>query len=312
MQQILIDCDPGHDDIIAILVALAHQDQIEILGFTTVAGNQTVDKVTNNLLKVLDYLGLRYDVAKGARQPLRRPLEVQPLAHGESGMDGPLLPEAKSHPLAISAVEYLRHKLLNSTNKVTLVALGPLTNIALLLTLHPEVRPKIEKIAIMGGSLDSGNILPRAEFNIYHDPEAAKIVFSSGIRIIMSGLEVCYSGSVTHDHLEIFNNDHKVSRLVYELMDFFSQYSKQRNINSSPIFDMTVIIHLLKPEIFKSKLYYIDVETEGALCRGMTVAERRESLPFGRLNTEVLLSVDNKEFVDYFIESIQSLDKTSL
>lgn len=311
MRKIIIDCDPGHDDIIAILIALAHQDELDIIGYTTVAGNQTVEKVTNNLLKVLDYINVKAEVAIGADKPLRRPLDVQPLAHGESGMDGPILPEAKQKALQISAVEYLKEKLLSSDEKITLVALGPLTNIALLLRSYPEVINKIEMITIMGGSVYSGNILPKAEFNIYHDPDAAKIVFNSKVNIIMSGLEVCYSGQVSHDKLEVFKDKDGVSWLVYELMLFFSRYSKERNLTTSPIFDMTPIIHLLRPEWFKSEYYHVDIETEGELCRGMTVADFREPKDETKINTEVLLSVDNEKFVDFFIDSILKLDKTN-
>ena len=308
MRKIIIDCDPGHDDIIAIMVALAHIDELEIIGTTTVAGNQTLDKVTNNLLKVFDYLGLNYDVSMGCDKPIRRPLEVQPLAHGESGMDGPNLPETHRSVTGINAIDYLKDKLLNSTERLTIVAIGPLTNIGVLLKAYPEVKKHIEAITIMGGSLYTGNIIPKAEFNIYHDPEAAKIVFESGVPIIMSGLEVCYSGGIPHSAMEVFKHKGKASKLVYELLEYFTRYSKQRHIDWSPIFDMTPIIHLLKPEIFKSESFHVEIETEGRLCRGMTVADTRTEYDKKDLNTEVLMSVDNDEFVKYFINSILALD----
>ncbi|MPM83439.1 Pyrimidine-specific ribonucleoside hydrolase RihA [bioreactor metagenome] len=164
-------------------------------------------------------------------------------------------------------------------------------------------------ITIMGGSLYSGNIIPKAEFNIYHDPDAAKLVFNSGVKVIMSGLEVCYSGGVPHQALEVFKNKGRASVLVDELLEFFTQYSRTRNIPWSPIFDMTPIIHLLKPEIFESVHYHVDIETEGELCRGMTVADLREPLDPQTFNTEVLLSVNNEAFVKYFIASIMRLDQ---
>jgi len=308
MRKIIIDCDPGHDDIIAIMVALAHNDELEIVGTTTVAGNQTLAKVTNNLLKVFDYLNLDFDVSMGCDKPIRRPLEVQPLAHGESGMDGPDLPVAHSKTTGINAIDYLKDKLINSKEKLTIVAIGPLTNIGVLLKAYPEVKEHIEMITIMGGSLYSGNIIPKAEFNIYHDPEAAKIVFESGVPIIMSGLEVCYSGGIPHRAMEVFKHKGKASKLVSELLEYFTQYSKQRNIEWSPIFDMTPIIHLLKPEIFKSEFFHVEIETEGSLCRGMTVADIRNEYDKKDLNTEVLMSVNNEEFVTYFINSILALD----
>ena len=189
--QIYIDCDPGHDDVLAILLALAHPDQLTIKGITTVAGNSTVENVTDNILKVLDYLGYSIPVAMGSARPLHREPEPQPMAHGVSGMDGPILPAATSRVDARGAVEFLHEKIMQETEPVILLTLAPLTNIALLLERHPDVKPKIARICMMGGSLDGGNILPRSEFNIYHDPEAAKIVFNSGVPITMSGLEVC-------------------------------------------------------------------------------------------------------------------------
>ena len=187
-RKIIFDCDPGHDDIMAIMNALAHPEQLEILGYTTVCGNNYVDKVTRNLCQVLTALGKDGKVAVGYDAPLVLDPDPQPAAHGESGLDGPTLPEPTVQPINQHAVEFL-HEMAVKHEKITIVALAPLTNIAVFLKTWPELKEKIECITLMGGSRSSGNILPRAEFNIYEDPHAAKLVFESGVPIVMSDIE---------------------------------------------------------------------------------------------------------------------------
>lgn len=308
MNSVIFDCDPGHDDIIAIMVALAHPESFRILGATTVAGNQTIEKVTSNLLRVQTLLGVDFPVARGCSRPLRRAAEPQPAGHGETGLDGPVLPEADRSVVSQGAVEFLYNSLMQSEQRVIIFALGPLTNIACLLIEHPEAAAKIEKLELMGGSLYSGNIIPRAEFNIYHDPEAARLVFESGIPIVMSGLEVCSAGSIINSEYEPLKNGGRASRLAFDLLEFFSQYGRRRGMDSSPIFDMTPVIHTLMPELFTSKHYHIDIETEGRLCRGMTVADfspfRDRSLDV----TEVLTGVKRSEFIEVLLSSLSRLD----
>ena len=194
---IIIDCDPGHDDAIAILLALA-SPEVELLGITTVHGNQTLDKTTLNALKVLGLAG-RADVpvARGADRPLVRELSVADHVHGESGLDGPSLPEPTARPVDDDAVSFLAERL---GAGVVLVPTGSLTNIARLLTEHPGVRP--ERIVLMGGAIGLGNITPAAEFNIWADPEAAAIVFESGIDITMVGLDVTHEAIVGPERVE--------------------------------------------------------------------------------------------------------------
>lgn len=309
MSRVLFDCDPGHDDIIAIMVALAHPEQFDILGAATVAGNQTVEKVTDNLLKVQTLLGVDFPVARGCSRPLRRAPEPQPAGHGETGLDGPVLPAAERSVIPEGGVEFLYKSLAASAEKVTIFALGPLTNIACLLNEHPEIAQRIEKIELMGGSLYSGNILPRAEFNIYHDPEAAKQVFASGVRVVMSGLEVCIAGSIVNSEYEPLKNGGRASRLAYDLLEFFSQYGRRHGIDTSPIFDMTPVIHAMHPELFTSNRYHIDIETEGRLCRGMTVADLSPYRDCSLDKTEVLTDVRRTEFISVFLDSMAKLDK---
>src|SRR5947209_5754436 len=195
---ILIDCDPGHDDAIALLLALA-SPEVEILGVTSVAGNQTLDKTTANAIRVLDVAG-RGDVpvAAGADRPLVREQYVAAYVHGESGMDGPTLPPPSREPLERHAVDFLAETIRGAGRPVTLVPTGPLTNVALLLAMHPDVRP--ERIVLMGGAIAEGNVTPAAEFNIWCDPEAAARVFVIGIDVTMIGVDVRLTAVFTQTH----------------------------------------------------------------------------------------------------------------
>ena len=305
--RVLIDCDPGHDDIIAILIALAHPETFTILGLTTVAGNQTVDKVTDNLLRVLDHLGVSIPVAKGCAMPIRRLPEPQPGAHGTSGMDGPVLPEAVSTPVALGAVPFLYQTIMQQEAPVTIIELAPMTNLALLLQYYPEVKTRIAAVHMMGGSLYSGNILARAEFNLYHDPEAARIVFRSGIPIVMSGLEVCGRARTYFCEYAPLKAGGKASVLTYELLEFFSGYCRRQGKDYTTVFDAVPVIHLLEPGIFRSGRHNIDIETEGELCRGMTAEDAREA-PDIENGVTVLEDVDQRRYMELLVGSIRKLD----
>lgn len=309
MKKLIIDCDPGHDDVIASLIALAHPLDFDILGFTTVCGNNTLKKVTNNILKVQDFLGLHIPVSAGASTPLKRKPEPQPLAHGKSGMDGPNLKRATSTPIRLSAVEFIKKCLLEN-DLVTIVAIGPLTNIAQFLKKYPKLKNKIEEIVIMGGSVYGGNILAKSEFNIYHDPEAAKIVFNSKVPITLAPLEVCDAGAFKLKDIDSFKGKGKVSQLVYELLVFYSGYAIRHNLDRTPIFDMTTIIYLLHPEIFTFKMMNVDVEVDGKYTRGMTVCLPIENKDYIDNPIKVLLDVKNQKFVKIFKDSIAILDKS--
>src|SRR5574340_461538 len=214
---IILDCDPGHDDAIALLLALA-SPEIEILGVTTVSGNQTLDKTTANALRVLEFVD-RTDVPvhAGAERPLVRPRDVAAHVHGESGLDGPDLPEPTTAPREQHAVDFIAEQLRARDGRLTLVATGPLTNIALLFALHPDAVP--ERIVLMGGSVGEGNRTPAAEFNIWADPEAAQRVFGAGLDTTMVGLDVTHRALVTDEHTERLRGSGRVGWLVAGLMD---------------------------------------------------------------------------------------------
>ncbi|EPD0010926.1 nucleoside hydrolase, partial [Escherichia coli] len=193
---ILLDCDPGHDDAIAIVLALA-SPELDVKAITSSAGNQTPEKTLRNVLRMLTLLN-RTDipVAGGAVKPLMRELIIADNVHGESGLDGPALPEPTFAPQNCTAVELMAKTLRESAEPVTIVSTGPQTNVALLLNSHPELHSKIARIVIMGGAMGLGNWTPAAEFNIYVDPEAAEIVFQSGIPVVMAGLDVTHKAQI--------------------------------------------------------------------------------------------------------------------
>lgn len=308
MRRIIIDCDPGHDDAIAILLALAHPDKFKIEGITTVGGNHNVDKITDNLLKLLTLVDKDIKVAKGAKSPLVCPLVTGEEAHGGTGMDGHNLSDIKFKPIAKGAVEFMKDIITEASDKITLVAIGPLTNIAMLFSTFPEVKEKIELISLMGGGINEGNKTAAAEFNIYVDPEAAKIVFDSGVPIVMSGLDVTNKAQMYYTEFKRLKGKGKVSAFVNDLLDFYSIFSKKFGYDKgSALHDPCAIAYLLNPDIFTAKKYHIDIETTGTVTRGMTVADRRK-LPEGRLNANVLLDLDREAFVNMIFNALDILD----
>lgn len=313
---IIIDCDPGHDDAMAILWALA-SPQLELLAVTTVAGNQTIEKVTNNAIKVLTK-ARRTDipVAMGAKQPLIRKLVVGgEVVHGSSGLEGPVLPECGFAPSELSALELLIKTIEESEEKVTLVPIGPLTNIATLLIVRPDLKAKIERLSIMGGGAYMGNWTPAAEYNIWADPEAAKVVFNSGLPIIMSGLDVTHKAYITREENEVLRaQGNEISVFAAELIDYFSRYHYEvEGFPGCTMHDPTAIAVLLYPEIFTGVTCNVDVEVTGELTTGMTVVDTigyKEKI-FGEKvdkNTTVLFQVDRKKYVEYFFEAMKALN----
>lgn len=300
MRKIIIDCDPGHDDIMAIITALTMD--VEILGFTTVAGNNTLEKITDNLLKVLDHLNIKLPVYKGYDRPMVYDPEPQPAGHGESGLDGPVLKEAVSKVEDKCAEEFLLETLIKN-DSTTLVCLGPLTNIGYLLKNHPEVKEKIEGIYLMGGAIDGGNINKCAEFNIYHDPHAAKIVFESGVKIVMAPLEACKAGSIYLKETDALDGGRIVAQLVFDLMKFYGLYAINRGWDSTSIFDVLPVVYLAKPEYFTGFKADVEVVLEGEDTRGQTICHKNENG-----NVTVLYDADRDAFINYFMNAINVLD----
>lgn len=309
MKRILIDCDPGHDDMMAIMLASA-SPEIELLGITTVAGNQTGEKTYQNALKTLTLIG-RADipVARGADKPLFRELTVAPEIHGVSGLDGADLPDPGFQGLEQHAVDFLIRTIMESGTPLTLVPTGPLTNVALAMLKDPRITTKLERIVLMGGAVFDSNITPAAEFNIYVDPEAAKVVFGSGVPVTMVGLDVTNKALFGFDDIEELSRlNGKVSRVVAPLLKFFAQANKDIfDFDGAPLHDALAIAYLIKPEVIKTRNMNVEIETEGDLTRGRTVADVY-GITGRSANTDVALEVNNSLFKELLFQAIKVLD----
>jgi len=293
---IVIDCDPGHDDAIAILLALA-SPEVELRGIVTVAGNQTVDKTTRNALKVLELAG-RADipVVRGAAAPLRRPLRTAAHVHGESGLDGPDLPEPSATPSDADPADWLEPG-------VVLVATGPLTNVARLV----QRGVRIERIVWMGGAIAEGNITPAAEFNAFVDPEAAAAVFGSGIDLTMVGLDVTHKALFTRAHADRLRRTGRAGRVVAELSDFFQRFHEERyGFDGSPIHDAMAVAHVVDPSLLETVHCNVEIETASRFCDGRTVVDRWHTTS-GTRNAHVGVDVDAARFLDLLHDRIATL-----
>jgi inosine-uridine nucleoside N-ribohydrolase len=302
--KVVIDCDPGHDDAIAILLALA-SPELELVGVTTVAGNQTIDKTTRNGLVTLE-VGGRADIplAAGADAPLQRELRTAAHVHGETGLDGPTLPEPSAQPVGTHAADFLAELIAPGT---VLVPTAPLTNIALLLERHPEVRDRIDRIVWMGGAIAEGNVTPAAEFNAFVDPEAAAAVFGSGIPITMIGLDVTHKALFTRAHAEELREAGRAGRFVAELSDFFQQFHERSyGFEGSPIHDAMAVAHVIDPALVTTRHVNVAVETSSELCDGRTVVDLR-GVTGREPNADVGVDVDAERFLDLLVSRIGSL-----
>ena len=302
---IILDCDPGHDDAIALLLALA-SPEVELLAVTTVHGNQTLDKTTANALRVLDLVG-RDDipVAAGASRPLKREPKVADHVHGESGLDGPFLPPPQHAPIAQHAVDLMLTTIAASPRRVTLVPTGPLTNIALLLDQYAG--RNIERIVLMGGAIAEGNITPAAEFNIWADPEAAERVFRSGLDVTMIGLDVTHQALLTPPIAERLRATGKTGTFVAELVEFFSRYHRETyGWDGAPIHDAVAVAHVIRPGLVETKRRNVEIEVGSELCRGRTVVDlwNRTDRP---ANAHVGVAIDAAGFFELLVKRISDL-----
>lgn len=308
-KNIIIDCDPGIDDAVAILLAMVNEDKLNILGITTVTGNQSIEKVTNNALKLVSFLNKDIKVAKGSDTPLIREKRVAGSVHGTTGMGNYELPETKNKIVSENAVEFLKNTILSSSEKITLVPIGPLTNIALLLKVYPEVKENIDEIVLMGGAINCGNVTPTAEFNIWADPEAAKIVFSSNLKIVMNGLDVTHSTGLYRDDVnELLKSNGKISNMCGEILNFYFNGDHVKEGTFTPIHDASAIMYLLHPELFTYRHMPVEVDCSNILNRGMTVGDNREWIKYDETNPKVLMDVDTVKFREILLESIYKLD----
>ena len=302
---VILDCDPGHDDAIALLLALA-SPEVELLGVTTVHGNQTLAKTTANALRVLDLAG-RSDiaVAAGADRPLLRELTVASHVHGDSGLDGPALPAASRAPLDEGAVEFMVRTIAASPEPVTLLPTGPLTNIALLL--ERTGGANVARIVLMGGSIAEGNMTPAAEFNVWADPEAAAAVFGAGIDTTMIGLDVTHRAVTTPALQERLRTTGATGSFVADLVDFFAVFHRETyGWDGAPIHDAVAAAHVIRPGIVTTIPCNVEVELESDLCRGRTVVDRWRRTD-REPNAQVGIDLDTGAFFELLIERIGRL-----
>ncbi|WP_306258060.1 nucleoside hydrolase [Pararhizobium sp. IMCC21322] len=276
-RSVIVDTDPGQDDALAILLALA-SPELDVLGFIGVAGNVPLDLTTRNIRVVCELAG-RTDVPvyAGANRPLKRALVTAEHVHGSTGLDGAVLPEPSMELQSQHGVDFLIETVLNRPeNSVTLCMLGPLTNLALALQKEPRIAPRIQEIVMMGGGFFAGgNITPAAEFNIFVDPDAAKIVFESGIPITMFPLDCTHQALTSQARIAAFRAlGSRVGDACAGWLEFFERFDEDKyGTDGGPLHDPNVIAYLLQPDIYSSRFINVEVETESQLTLGMTVAD---------------------------------------
>ena len=313
IKKIILDCDPGHDDAVAIMLAAAH-DSIDILGITCVAGNSTLLNTKNNALKICSLIG-RTDIPiyAGAEKPLKYDLVTASHVHGKSGLDtdGEKIYTDPNYQIQkMHAVEFIIKTCHEQDEPIYLCPVGPLTNIALALEKDPTIKSKIKEIIFMGGAaMCLGNITPSAEFNIYVDPHAANIVLNSGVKTIMFGLDVTHKVNVNDTIInDIKNNNNKSSILFADLMNFYSKTHREVfEIDESPLHDPCVIAYLIDNKIFDGKFINIQVEEDSFLTRGETVADWM-GVTGRKANCHVMINADHKTFFSILKKELQKLN----
>jgi len=304
-EKIILDCDPGHDDAVAIMLA-AINPKIELLGITVVAGNQKLEKTVNNALKVCNHLNLNVPVYSGMSRPMIREQLIADDIHGETGLDGPKFEELKIKTENKHAVNFIIDTLMNSDEKITLVPTGPLTNIGMAIRFEPKIIEKINRIVLMGGSYQLGNMTPAAEFNILADPDAAHIVFSSGVKLVMMGLDLTRQASATKEVVEkIKSLNNKASKLFVDLMEFFA--ASQKNVfgwTAPPVHDPTTIAYIIDPECIEVKPMFCEIELWSERSYGRTLCDY-----FGILkkkpNVDVAVKLDFDRFWNLVYENLK-------
>jgi pyrimidine-specific ribonucleoside hydrolase len=302
---VILDGDPGHDDAIAWVLANSRQE-LDILAVTTVGGNQTLAKTTYNAGRVMSLIGLDVPRAAGRAKPFFCDLIVAPGVHGVTGLDGPELPEPARDIVEEEAVELMARLLETSDEPIVLVPTGPLTNIASLLLLRPDLKEKIKHIYMMGGGITKGNWTAAAEFNILVDPEAADIVFRSGLPIMMAGLDVTEKALVHPEDIErIRSVGNEIARIVAGWLEFFYQFHQPLGYEGAPVHDAVAIVAIVRPDLLTMCEMYVEVELIGEYTRGATVGDIYGYL--GRKpNVTCIMDIDREAFIDLLVESVAS------
>lgn len=310
-RKVIMDCDPGIDDAFAIAFAAAHQEEIELIGITSVTGNLPIEVTTTNALNLSDYFGLKnVPVAMGANVPIvRQPLTASEI-HGANGLGGVEIPKTDKKPVSVNAVVFMKQLIdeLPADEKVTFVPTGPFTNVALLLRVFPEVKERIEQIVLMGGATFGGNITLSGEFNVYEDPEAAAIVFDSGLPVVMCGLDATMSvGLFREDNELLLQSESEVVRSLGKMLQFYFECDSNDGFSRVHVHDAHTFMYILHPEIYRAVKMPVKVDCSEGLNRGATICDPRKWAYTEEPNTTVLMEADSDAFRKYLMEAILSL-----
>lgn len=302
--KMILDCDTGHDDAIALMVASKHP-QIDLLGVTVVAGNQVLSKTLPNTLSVCQHLNIKVPVYGGMSKPMVRDQIVAGDIHGKSGLDGPVFEPLVRKAEEKHAVNFIIDTLMNSDGDITLVPVGPLTNIAMALRFEPRIARKIRQIVLMGGAVGLGNVTPAAEFNIYADPEAAHVVFTSGVPIVMMPLDLTNTALADMqiiERMEAIGN--KAGKLFGDIMRFTFKSQAANGLSAGPVHDVTAVTYLVIPEIYNCQDMYVEIDLSKGPGYGRTICDMN-----GRYhkdpNVRVGLSLDLEKFWDLVEETLR-------
>lgn len=305
-KKIILDCDPGHDDAIALMLA-GKSDKIDLLGVTVVSGNQTLGKTALNTLNLCQYLNISVPVCLGSERPIIKEEEVCEVIHGESGLDGFVFPPLTLKYDSRHATKFMIDTLLETKDRVTIVTTGPMTNLALAIRLEPKILGKIEEVVLMGGSIANGNVTPAAEFNIFTDPEAAHIIFNSKLKVKMIGLDVTRQVLVLPEIIERMRPySNKSSKLFVNLMNVFNENQKKVfGFAGGPLHDPITIAYLIDPSILDFKYLHCDIDISRGPSYGRTNCDIFDYLHKEK-NTYVAVDVNVDKFWYIIEESIKN------
>lgn len=302
-KNVWLDTDPGIDDAVAFAVLIANRDRLNLCGISTVAGNQTSDRVTTNALKLTELLGAEeIPVVRGAKEPLLRAAVEAGDVHGKSGLGYLELPAPKKQVAAENGIPYMRDVIMGlpEGERITLVPVGPLTNIALLFKTFPEVKERVEEIVLMGGAAVGGNVTPTAEFNIWEDPEAAQIVFQSKVPIVMCGLDVTLLCGLTREQVQsLKESSSRVQNAYGEMLTFYFDAPAYKNSDRLYIHDATAALYVTDPELFGGRRMHVEVDCSEGMNRGMTVCDMRFEKEGSAQDTENVLVLNQADLEAY-------------
>lgn len=304
-RKIILDCDPGHDDAIAILLA-GNNPMFDLLGITVESGNQTLAKTGRNALNLVQYLELDVPVCLGAINPIIKEVEVCEAIHGETGLDGFEFPELEIEYDKRHAIDFIIEEVLKSDHKVTIITTGPMTNVALAIRKNPEILSNIQEFVLMGGSYQNGNVTPAAEFNVYCDPEAAYIVFNSGLKVTMVGLDVTRKVLVLPEVIDrMADIDNKASELFVQLMRVFNENQlRVFGFEGAPLHDPLTLAYLIDQSVLTLEHVHCDIDISHGTSYGRTNCDMFNYLELQK-NTFVATEVDVDKFWDIIERGIK-------